>query len=175
MQKEAKTVSSMSAGIRVMNILGTTIASLQRERGLTAVALSNSTSKAWEDVAKEQSKTDAAIEELFTLQKNIPEKWLPSFKAIKSNTESIRGKKSNTEHSKTMFDDYSQQIAVLLRIDKSLSEGSTTRGVGKVMPSLVALEVARESLAQLRGFTSGLIARNKPFSETNYWQNKGKL
>jgi methyl-accepting chemotaxis protein len=63
---------------------------------------------------------------------------------------------------------YSRVISALLHVEGLVPNTRTTKGLGKVLGSLVILEVAKESAGKLRANGSSLLALDRPLSQEQF-------
>jgi methyl-accepting chemotaxis protein len=165
---ESQVASIMAENIKVFNAAAACASSLQKERGLTSIAINKAVG--WPAVDQQQKisdeKCNAAVNFLKTshLDHVVVEKTQKSLLDLDGIRKTARG----TTHGGVVFSRYTDIITEVLKIESVTANAPTTRGIGKVLTTLTTLDLARENMAQLRGFMSGLLARNGPISDEEF-------
>jgi methyl-accepting chemotaxis protein len=159
-------IQEMGGNVGLFEASTALVGHLQRERGKTAVFLAGGCPL--EDVRPLREKTDAALQ-LFT--KTLGSAALPAEKKAKGAETPDRLKQMRERYSRPDAElrekeiaDFTALIKTLLDLEGELTNARTTKGFGKILSSLMILEVAKESAGQLRANGSSLLVVNKPLS-----------
>jgi methyl-accepting chemotaxis protein len=165
---DMKTLKIMRSNLQMQMAASELIGHLQRERGRTAMFLSGGSSI--EDVEVLRRKTDESLPswELAREQAQIGSStYLERTRGMKSDLEVIRNRYETQSPSlqARQIGEYTEIIGSLMDLQTEAANAKTTKGFGKVMTSVIILEVARENAGLLRANLSSLIARNAPLSD----------
>jgi hemerythrin-like metal-binding protein len=163
---EHEIIQEMGKNIGLFETSTALVGHLQRERGKTALFLAGGCTL--EDVRPLREKTDGALQ-LFT--QALGSAVLPAEKKAGGIEAPKRLKQMRELYSRPDAGLREQEIAnfnalikTLLDLEGEVANARTTKGFGKVLSSLMILEVAKESAGQLRANGSSLLAINKPLT-----------
>ncbi len=164
--KEFKTFKSMHLNISQMTNSSFIIHQLQIERARTSLFLNNSFSES--DLKKVRENTNATIENALT-NKNNSEEYFENITTINTNLQNFRKKvDARTTNFTTSVTEYHNLITALMKDFLVAVNGPTTRGVGKNISAIIEVEIAKENLGLLRGYTSGFISSDKSMSSAEF-------
>jgi methyl-accepting chemotaxis protein len=162
--------SEMGGNIGVFEASTALVGHLQRERGRTALFLTGGSTL--EDVRSLRDKTDSAVAPFVTaLQKAaIPNDKKAACADVATRLKTMRDQYSRPDAQlrEQQITDFNQLIQGLLGLESAVANARTTRGFGKVLNSLMILEVAKESAGKLRANGSSLLAMNKALSNDQF-------
>lgn len=168
--KEHATFSAMGKNIHLFRATSTLIGHLQRERGGTALFLAGGSELI--QVQEFRQKTDAALPEFMqTLAQSVlPDKAKQEQDEIAARLKQMRAGYSQPqpELRPRQIAEYTALIQGLTTMQGLVPNGPTARGLGKILGSLMILEVAKESAGQLRANGSSLLALNAPLSNDQF-------
>ncbi|OHD37165.1 MAG: hypothetical protein A2015_08920 [Spirochaetes bacterium GWF1_31_7] len=164
--KEFKTFKSMRLNISQMTNSSFIIHQLQIERGRTSLFLNKSFSE--NDLKKVRENTNTSIEKALT-NKNNSKEYFENITTINTNLLHFRKKvDANSTDFTTSVTEYTNLISVLMNDLLTAVNGPTTKGVGKNISAIIEVEIAKENLGLLRGYTSGFISSNKSMNSTEF-------
>ncbi len=162
--------SEMGGNIGMFQASTALIGHLQRERGRTALFLSGGSTL--EEVRALRDATDRSVPGFLGA---LPAAALPADKKAACRDVGDRLKAMRAQFNQpdlTLRDrqiaDYTGLIQDLLGLESAVANARTTRGFGKVLNSLMILEVAKESAGRLRANASSLLAANAALSSEQF-------
>ncbi len=166
--KERVLLQTMKSNIVGFNNTSHVIGDLQRERGKTALFLVGNAS--FDEITTLRQKTDDSLKEFALNIKKLKLKNTDQISELLKVIESMPSLRSkyNTsmpELREQEIQEYTDLINQFISIEKSIANTPTTRGFGKIITSVIILEIARENAGLLRAQTSSLLARNSALSE----------
>ena len=160
----------MEANIGLFRPCTELIAQLQRERGRTALFLTGGCAR--EDLQGFRGRTDQALP-LFIASletaKLLPEKKrgcadvAARLKGFRTAYDQVKASLKDQQ-----IADYTKLIGDLLALESAVANARTTKGFGKVLTSLMVLEVAKESAGQLRANGASLLELNQPLTHDQF-------
>lgn len=168
---EIKILNHMKANIEMQSLSSEIIGHLQRERGRTALFLNKGSS--FDSVKNLRKKTDLSLENWEIIRTNSKIKKNNAFentKDLKSKLNQIRKRyeTQNPDLQKRQVKEYTEVISNLLEMQSLAANAKTVRGFGKVMTSLLVLEIAKENAGLLRANISSILAKNTKVSEDDF-------
>lgn len=160
----------MERNIRLFRGISILIGDLQRERGGTALFLTGGTDQSV--VRGLRDKTDAS---LAPLKADLDSSLLPESKKqdivnIGQQIQSFRSEYSqpNANLKDAEIAAYTKVISRLITTEGLITNTRTTKGLGKILSSLMILETAKESAGQLRANGSSLLAMDKALNNEQF-------
>ncbi|MCB9482318.1 MAG: methyl-accepting chemotaxis protein [Desulfobacteraceae bacterium] len=168
---EIKILNHMKANIEMQSLSSEIIGHLQRERGRTALFLNKGSS--FDSVKNLRKKTDLSLENWEIIRTNSKIKKNNAFentKDLKTKHNHIRKRyeTQNPDLQKRQVKEYTEVISNLLEMQSLAANAKTVRGFGKVMTSLLVLEIAKENAGLLRANISSILAKNTKVSEDDF-------
>jgi len=160
----------MERNIHLFRSISNLISDLQRERGGTALFLTGGADQA--TVNSLRDKTDISLSPLKSALDSsfLPENKKQDIANIGQQLQSFRSEYS-TPNAALKDDEiaaYTKLIARLLATEGMITNTRTTKGLGKILSSLMILEMAKESAGQLRANGSSLLALDKALSNEQF-------
>lgn len=164
------TFTKMGKNIHLFRASSTLVGHLQRERGATALLLTGGMT--FSEVQDLRKKTDAAIADFErTLQNSVLSDSVKQEHAhVAQQLDAMRAPYSQRqpELREQQIAAYTAFIGSLIDVEGRIPNGPTARSLGKVLSSLMLLEVAKESAGQLRANGASLLSLNAPLSNDQF-------
>ncbi len=168
---EYSVLTEMSENITLFEFTSELIGQLQRERGRTAVFLAGGTDLA--DLKEFRDQSEAAVPawqvacdtarlpgtDCQKIKQSIPQQ-LADVRARYNSPDAAKREKAIAE--------YNGVVGQLMDLLSAVANGKTTRGYGKVLTSIILLEVAGENAGQLRANASSLLVRDTALSPEEF-------
>ncbi|MDY0131134.1 MAG: methyl-accepting chemotaxis protein [Desulforegulaceae bacterium] len=169
--KEMKILNNMKDNIQMQHVSSQLIGHLQKERGRTAVFL-NGGAKI-DSVQKLRKETDSVFESWETARSNCKIERSKAFHetaSLQTKLNQIRNKYNtqNLDLQPNQIEEYTQVINNLLEMQSEAANAKTTGGFGKIMTSLLVLEIAKENAGLLRANVSSILAKNTAIPEDKF-------
>jgi len=163
-------IQEMGENIGLFEASTALVGHLQRERGKTALFLAGGCTL--EEVRPLREKTDGAMQRF---SQALGTAMLPQEKKKGGAETHSRLKQMRDRYSRPdvglreqEIADFNALIESLLDLEGAVANARTTKGFGKILSSLMILEVAKESAGQLRANGSSLLAIDKPLSSDQF-------
>lgn len=164
------TFTKMGKNIHLFRASSALVGHLQRERGATALLLTGGMTLP--EVQDLRKKTNAAIADFErTLHGSVlPDTIKQNHAHIATQLERMRTPYSQRqpELREQQIAEYTKFIDDLIAVESLIPNGPTARSLGKVLSSLMLLEVAKESAGQLRANGASLLSLNAPLSNEQF-------
>lgn len=159
-----KLAHEMAENVRAFDKASRVIHELQRERGLSSLLLGGGTS--WMVLRQQQTRTDQALPGFteYLPKAHLPEIIKVQAKDALARLTDLREGVQKGRDATWAREQYTALIKPILGLQTATANARTTKGIGKVVTSLVLLENAKESAGQMRALVSTLLAVNKPLS-----------
>jgi methyl-accepting chemotaxis protein len=168
--EEHAIIREMDANIGLFTATSELVNRLQRERGRTALFLTGGCPA--EDMQGFREQTDLALPRVAaTLGKAVlSAETRQSVADVPARLKSIRERYNRADAAlkDQEIADYTKFIGELLAAEGTLANGRTTKGLGKVLVSLMVLEVAKESAGQLRANGASLLTLEQPLTSEKF-------
>ncbi len=168
--QERAIFQEMERNIGLFQAASRAIDSLQKERGGTALFLSGGSDES--TVRALRAATDTALP---TVRDTLERSTLPERErqvCLEKLQELPRLRSTYTAPDSNLRDkaiaEYTAIISALLHVEGLVPNTRTTKGLGKVLGSLVILEVAKESAGKVRANGAGLLALDKPLTQDQF-------
>lgn len=169
--KEMKILNNMKDNIQMQHVSSQLIGHLQKERGRTAVFL-NGGAKI-DSVQKLRKETDSVFESWEAARSNCKIEKSKAFHetaSLQTKLNQIRNKYNtqNPDLQPKQIEEYTQVINNLLEMQSEAANAKTTGGFGKIMTSLLVLEIAKENAGLLRANVSSILAKKTAIPEDKF-------
>jgi methyl-accepting chemotaxis protein len=168
--KDHSIFSAMGKNIHLFQATSALVGHLQRERGGTALFLSGGLEFA--QIQELRQRTDSALPafEQTLLHAVLPDNTKQKQAQIVISLKQLRSEYSQKQPELRIqqIAGYTELIQGLIGMQGEIPNGPTARGLGKVLGSLMTLEVAKESAGLLRANGSSLLALNAPLSNDQF-------
>ena len=162
---ERREAAVMNRNIVLMQANSQLISEIQKERGRTAQFLSGG--KTRNELDQQRTATDAQVPAFLEALDDaaISADAKRDARAIAQTLDQLRSSANAKAPAAQLFNPYCQAIASLIDLHGDLARGKTSRGLGKVMNSVVTLENAKESAGQVRGMLAAVLTQDKPITD----------
>ena len=168
--KDHSIFNAMGKNIYLFQATSNLIGHLQRERGGTALFLTGGSE--FIQVQEFRQKTDSALP---AFVQNLSQAVLPDSEKLKHVKIATRLKQLRADYSQMQptlrprqIAEYTELIQELIEMQGLIPNGPTARALGKLLGSLMILEVAKESAGQLRANGSSLLTLNAPLTNDQF-------
>ena len=144
------------------------ISHLQVERGQSNLYLNGAIDQtAIEKIRKE---TDNALQGFSAAVEaaRIHGEAKSAVRQVNPELEQLRRDVGQKTASGTMFKGYTKLISAIMGIQNEALKAKTDKGLGKRMANVALFEESKENAGKLRGFTSGILAANRPLSQEDF-------
>lgn len=164
------TFTKMEKNVYFFNAASNLVSHLQRERGGTALFLVGDMDLA--TLADLQQKTDSTLD-MFVQSLNqsaLNEQTKEKHAQVVSSLKQMRAAYAQPQVNlrEKQIGEYTEFIQELINTQTLVPNGPTTRGFGKILSSLMILEVAKESAGRLRANGGSLLALDAPLSNDQF-------
>jgi methyl-accepting chemotaxis protein len=168
--QEIAIVREMEGNIPLFAAASTAIDRLQKERGITALAVSGQVASTV--LTEARAATDTAIQTLLSAlpQAALGDFSVTTYRDLPRRVAELRAQAgaSTPETVRPVVDGYSAVIGELLRLENAIVNVRTTKGLGKILGGLIVLESAKESAGQLRALGAWVLAAGKPLESKDF-------
>lgn len=164
--RELKIVKTMDKNMELFKNTSDLVNELQKERGRTSLYLGN-TATGQSDLDGQRKFSDQKIEPFINALKNadISQEHKNPVENIDNKINELRNQIGSTITKSTESARiYTEIIEKLVDTMSAIANAPTSRGIGKVMTSLLLLESAKESAGLTRATVSEIISKNEPIS-----------
>ena len=160
----------MERNIHLFRNISSLISDLQRERGGTALFLTGGTDQTTVSNLREKTDVSLAPFKAALASSLLTEDKKRDVMDIEQQVQSFRSEYSlpSAALKDAEIAAYTKLISRLLATEGLITNTRTTKGLGKVLSSLMILEMAKESAGQLRANGSGLLALDKALSNEQF-------
>ncbi len=165
---EVDLAETMHHNLKLIKSASELITELQKERGQSNLFINGVIGK--EEMSGQRMKTDSAQASFLGAldPARIPGESKDAARRTLSQIAQLRNDVDRKAPMSQSFQNYTMAISGIFSIETEAIRAKTTGGVGKNLVNVALLGDAMENAARLRGMMSGLLAANKPLSESEF-------
>ncbi len=157
--EERRIAKEMENNINLLIKTSRIMTALQEERGLSSTFLSGG--NVLDQMKGARKGTDGQMTNLDAIVRSagISEQHKNLLLNLPKEIELLRDKVEQRRDAQEVFQSYTELIKKLSSVEQEIVNRKTTKGIGKVMASLILLDEAKESIGRVRGMGSSIISK----------------
>lgn len=166
--QEADVARTMRVNVKMVASASAAISRLQIERGQSNLYLNGAVGHS--EIEKIRKETDNTLQGFFSAvnASRIPVEAKSAVGKVSPELEKLRRGVGEKAVNGLIFKNYTKLISDVMGIQNQAIKGKTDKGLGKRLANVALFEDSKENAAKLRGFTSGILAANRPISEDDF-------